>query len=104
MLYLAAILLLGVTAGLRTATPLAALAWGAHLGWINLSGTWAGFLGNIIAVVILTILALVEYVSDQLPTTPSRKSPPAFIGRVVAGALAGLVVGLPFGSASIPSR
>ena len=28
--------LIGVTAGLRTFTPLAAVSWGAHLGWLHL--------------------------------------------------------------------
>jgi uncharacterized membrane protein len=97
MLYLAA-LLLGVTAGLRAATPLAALAWAAHFGWIDLSATWAGFLGNIITVIVLTILALVEYFGDQRPTAPSRKTPPQFGARIVVGGIVGLVVGLPSGN------
>ena len=71
MLYLAA-LVLGIVGGLRAVTPLAAVAWAAHLGWIDLSATWASFIGNTITVVILSILAIVEYVGDQLPTTPSR--------------------------------
>ena len=57
MLYLA-VLLLGITAGLRAATPLAAISIGAYLGWINLSGTWAAFLGSPVAVVVLIILAI----------------------------------------------
>lgn len=96
MLYIA-ILLLGITAGLRAATPLAALSWGAYLGWIDLSGTWAGFAGNLITVIVLTILAILELVGDQLPTTPSRKAPMQFGARLVTGAIAGLVAGLPSG-------
>jgi uncharacterized membrane protein len=96
MLYLA-VLLLGITAGLRAATPLAAISIGAYLGWINLSGTWAAFLGSPVAVVVLIILAILEYIGDQLPKTPSRKAPMQFAGRVVAGALAGLFVTLPSG-------
>ena len=96
MLYLA-VLLLGITAGLRAATPLAAIGIGAWLGWINLSGTWAAFLGTLPAVVILVILALVEYVGDQLPTAPSRKLPMQFAARVVSGALVGLIATLPSG-------
>lgn len=97
MIYLL-VLLLGVTAGLRAATPLAAVSIAAYLGWIDLSGTWAGFVGSIITVIVLCALALFEFVGDQLPQTPSRKSPPQFGGRVVTGALAGAVFGLASGS------
>jgi uncharacterized membrane protein len=96
MLYLAA-LLLGIVAGLRAVTPIAAVSWAAYLGWLDLSGTWAGFLGNIVTVIVLSILAIIEYVGDQLPTTPSRKSVPQFAGRIILGGAAGLVVGLPDG-------
>jgi uncharacterized membrane protein len=97
MLYLAA-LILGIVAGLRAVTPLAAISWAAHFGWINLSATWAGFLGNIITVIVLSILAIVEYVTDQLPSTPSRKSVPQFAARIILGGAVGLVVGLPSGT------
>jgi uncharacterized membrane protein len=78
--------------------PLAAISVGAWLGWIDLSATWAAFMGNIIAVVILVIIALLELVGDQLPKTPSRKSPQQFGARVVSGALAGMLLGLPSGN------
>src|SRR3569623_943047 len=92
------VLLLGITAGLRAATPLAAVCIGAALGWIDLSGTWAAFAGNIVVAVIIAILAIVELVTDQLPQTPSRKVPPQFAARVISGAVAGMVVGLPTGN------
>ncbi|HEY4202683.1 MAG TPA: DUF4126 family protein [Devosiaceae bacterium] len=92
-------LLLGITAGLRAATPLAAVSIGAYLGWIDLSGTWAAFIGHIVTAVILGILAVLELIGDQLPSTPSRKAPMQFAGRVVTGAIAGLVLGLPSGNA-----
>jgi uncharacterized membrane protein len=97
MIYLL-LLLIGVAAGLRAATPLAAISIGAWLGWIDLGTTWAGFLGSIIAVVILVILAVLELIGDQLPNTPSRKTPAPFTARVVAGAIAGVLLGLPSGS------
>ena len=93
MLYVL-LLLLGVTAGLRAATPLAAVSIGAFLGWIDLTGTWAAFAGNIITAVILGILAIVELVGDQRANAPSRKVPPQFAARVITGALAGAVLGL----------
>ena len=41
----------------------------------------------------LTIFLLVELVTDQLPKTPSRKTPPQFITRLLMGAFAGAVIG-----------
>jgi uncharacterized membrane protein len=91
-------LLIGITAGLRAGTPIAAISIGAWLGWIDLSATWAGFLGNIIAVIVLVIIAALELVGDKLPQARSRKLPPSFIARVVSGALAGAMLGLPSGN------
>jgi uncharacterized membrane protein len=96
MLYLA-ILLLGITAGLRAATPLAALSWGAYFGWIDLSQTWAAFAGHIATAIILTILAIAEYAGDQNPKAPSRRDPPQFGARIVSGALVGLIAAWPSG-------
>jgi uncharacterized membrane protein len=90
-------LLIGIVAGLRAMTPLAVLAWGALLGWLNLDGTWAAWIGSIIAVVIFSILAVGELITDQLPKTPSRKSTPQFATRLVIGGLAGAIIGTPFG-------
>ncbi|MBA8910033.1 DUF4126 domain-containing protein [Aminobacter ciceronei] len=92
MIYLLA-LLIGIVAGLRAMTAPAAVAWGAWLGWLPLAGTWAGFMGHWIAVAIFTVLAIVELVTDQLPSTPSRKVPVQFGTRIVMGALTGAVIG-----------
>jgi uncharacterized membrane protein len=96
MIYLA-LLLIGIAAGLRAATPLAAVSVGAWLGWIDLSGTWAAFAGHVVTAVVLVLLALAEMVRDQLPSTPSRKETSSIAIRAVAGGLAGLVLGLPSG-------
>ncbi len=92
MLYLLA-LLIGIVAGLRAMMAPAAVAWGAYLGWLPAAGTWAGFMGHWIAVAVFTILALVELVTDQLPSTPSRKVPQQFGARLASGAFAGAVIG-----------
>ena len=92
------VLLLGVVAGLRAMMPLAAVSIGAWLAWIDLSGTWAGFLGTVIAAIILALFAIGELVTDQLPATPSRKVPMQFGARIVTGGLSGLVIGLPSGN------
>ncbi|MBE0580562.1 DUF4126 family protein [Devosia sp.] len=91
MLYIFAILI-GVVAGLRAFTPIAAISWAAWLGWIDLSATPLAFLGNIIAVIILSLVAIAELVGDQLPTAPSRKVRMQFGARVVMGAVAGALL------------
>ena len=90
-------LLIGVVAGLRALTPPAVVAWAAFLQWINLDGTWAEWLAHPITVTILTILLVVELVTDQLPKTPSRKSAPQFAARLISGAFAGAVIGTAWG-------
>lgn len=81
---------IGVVSGLRTFTGPAAVVWAAHLGWINLSGTPLAFMGSTWALVLFTILALLEYVGDQLPSTPARTSPMQLGARLVLGVLAGI--------------
>lgn len=89
-------LLIGVVAGLRSLTAPAVVAWAAYpalLGWIDLHGTWAAWLANIIAVIIFTVLAVGELVNDKLPKTPARTAPPIFAARIVTGGLAGAALG-----------
>jgi uncharacterized membrane protein len=90
-------LLIGVVAGLRTFTAPAAISWAAHLGWLPLGGTSLALMGSVWAVGILTVLAFVEFVIDQLPSAPSRKAPGGFGARIVSGALSGAAVGAPSG-------
>jgi uncharacterized membrane protein len=89
-------LLVGVIAGLRALTAPAVVAWGAFLGWIDVEGKWSEWVANPITVTVLTIFLLVELVTDQLPKTPSRKTPPQFITRLLMGAFAGAVIGSAF--------
>jgi uncharacterized membrane protein len=86
---------IGVVAGLRTMTAFAAISWAAYFGWVNLGGSWLEFLGSVWTATILTVLALGELVSDQLPSTPSRTVPVQFGGRIFVGAVAGTAVGVP---------
>lgn len=87
-------LLIGVVAGMRTMTAPMAISWAAYAGWLPLGGSWLGWMGWWGTPWIFTALALAELVADKLPTTPSRKSPPGFIGRLLSGALCGAVIGL----------
>jgi uncharacterized membrane protein len=89
-------LLIGVIAGLRALTAPAVIAWGAFLGWIDLDGKWSHWMAHPITVTVLTVFLLVELVTDQLPKTPSRKTAPQFISRLLMGAFAGAVIGSAF--------
>jgi uncharacterized membrane protein len=97
LIYLFA-LLIGVVAGLRAMTAPAAVAWAVYLGRLDLGGTWLTFLGNVWVRWILMAFALVELVTDQLPSTPSRTVPVQFGARILTGAISGAVVGAADGS------
>ncbi|MET0749043.1 MAG: DUF4126 domain-containing protein [Rhizobium sp.] len=88
-----AALLIGVIAGLRALTAPAVVSWGAALGWLDLSQTPLAFMGYRWTPFVFSLLALLELVTDQLPSTPSRKVPPQFGARLVMGALAGATLG-----------
>jgi len=83
---------IGIVAGLRAFTAPAAISWAAHLGWLNLQGTPLSFMGSSITVGIFTILALVEYVTDQLPSTPARTVPMQLGARILTGGLSGACI------------
>ena len=80
---------IGLVAGLRSLTAPAVVAWAAHLGWINLHNSPLAFMGSKWAVVILSVLAVVELVADQLPSTPARTGAMGLSARIVTGALTG---------------
>lgn len=80
--------LIGVIAGLRSLTAPAAVAWAAY-GRGILTHTSFSFMGSLAAVMIFTVLAVVELITDQLPSTPSRLKPPGLIARIVTGGLSG---------------
>ena len=85
--------LIGIIAGLRTMMAPAAVSWAASLGWLDISSTSLAFLGYTWTPWILTALAAMELVTDQLPSTPSRTVPVQFGARLVSGALAGAAIG-----------
>ena len=91
-------LLAGVVAGSRALTAPAAVSWAARLGRLDLDNSWLAFMGYAWAPWILTAFALVELITDQLPSTPSRKVPMQFGARIVTGALSGATLGVSGGS------
>ena len=86
-------LLIGVIAGLRAMTAPAAISLAASAGRLDLTTTNLAFLGYAYTPWIFTVLALVELVTDQLPTTPSRTVPIQFGTRILMGGLTGGAIG-----------
>lgn len=91
-------LLIGVVAGLRAMTAPAAVSWAVWLGWLNVASSKLAFLAYTATPWVLTVLALIELVTDQLPSTPSRTVPPQFAARILAGGLSGAALGVAGGS------
>jgi uncharacterized membrane protein len=90
--------LIGIVAGLRTMTAPTAVSWAAYLGWLPLSTTPLAFLGYRWAPWILTVLAIGDLVTDQLPATPSRTVPVQFGARILSGGLTGAAITAASGS------
>jgi uncharacterized membrane protein len=84
--------LIGIVSGLRSLTAPAAVAWAANRSWLNLQNTPLSFMSSTPALVIFGLLAVVELVTDQLPSTPSRLKPPGLIARILLGGLSGSAV------------
>jgi uncharacterized membrane protein len=94
-------LAIGIIAGLRAMTAPAAVSWAGRLQWLNLAPTGLGFLAHALTPWILTVLALGELVTDQLPSTPSRTVPIQFGTRIVTGGLSGAAIGASAGALGI---
>jgi uncharacterized membrane protein len=90
---LAFALLIGIVAGLRAMTAPAAVAFAARFGGLSVAGTPLAFMGYAFTPWILGVLALGELITDQLPSTPSRKVPIQFGTRILMGGLAGATIG-----------
>jgi uncharacterized membrane protein len=91
-------LLIGVVSGLRAMTAPAVVSWASRLGWLNVAPTSLAFLGYAFTPWVLTLLALAELVTDQLPSTPSRTVPVAFGSRILTGGLSGAAIGAASGA------
>jgi uncharacterized membrane protein len=74
-------------------TAPAAVSWAASFGWLTLDGTWLAWLAHPLTHWVLTVFALGELVTDQLPSTPSRTVPVQFGARLLTGALSGGAIG-----------
>jgi uncharacterized membrane protein len=92
--------LIGFFAGLRSLTPPAAAAWGAHLGWLKLQGGLA-FMATQASVVSFTILAVLELAADKWARIPNRTSAFPLVARMLTGALAGACVAMGGGESAL---
>ena len=93
---------IGVIAGLRALTAPAVVAWAAHLNWLHLQNTPLSFMSSTVAMVILTGLAVVELITDQLPKTPARTKPAGLLPRIITGGLSGAAVAASGGQGLAP--
>jgi uncharacterized membrane protein len=80
---------IGIVTGLRSLTAPAVVAWGAHLGWLNLHGSRVAFMESTTAVVMFSVLAIGELIADKLPTMTKRTAPAPLIARIITGGLCG---------------
>jgi len=79
---------IGVTAGLRSMTPLAVVAWTMHGRWPGLHWSLLAFMAARATMYIFVALACLELVADKLPFIPSRLAPGPLSVRVFSGGLA----------------
>jgi uncharacterized membrane protein len=80
---------LGLTAGLRSMTPAAVVAWASQLWWPAVRSTGLSIMAAPITAYVFTLFAAVELVFDKLPITPSRLEAGPLGARILIGALAG---------------
>ena len=81
--------LIGVVCGLRSMTGPALVCWGAHLGWLHLTGSHVAFLASTIALVVFSLFAIGELIADKLPNIPRRTAAGPLVWRVLMGGLCG---------------
>jgi len=93
--------LIGCICGLRSMVAPAVVAWGAHLGWLHLDGSWLAFLANKISLAIFSVFAVGELIADKLPFIPRRTLPGPLVVRIVFGALCGAALSLSAGASLI---
>jgi uncharacterized membrane protein len=89
---LVAALVLGITAGLRSMTPLAVVAWMARGRWPAVGDSAVSFMAATATAPIFIALAIAELIGDKLPFIPSRLSAVPLMTRLLSGALCGAVL------------
>jgi uncharacterized membrane protein len=79
--------LLGLSAGMRSMTPVAIVAWAAQMRWPDLRQTGLGIMASPATAYIFTVFAVLELVFDKLPIAPSRLGIGPLGARILLGAL-----------------
>jgi len=85
--------LVGFVAGLRSMLAPAIVCWCARLDILDIGQTPLVLMNFRITAVIFSLFAIAELIVDKLPKTPSRKTLPSFIFRILTGSLVGATVG-----------
>jgi uncharacterized membrane protein len=93
--------LIGAVTGLRSLTPAAIVCWAARFGWLHFSGTHLAFIDRPATLVVFTLLAIVELITDKLPMTPARTSAPGLTARIVFGGCCGAALSVSAGVALV---
>jgi uncharacterized membrane protein len=93
--------LIGVVCGLRSMTAPAVIAWGAHLGWLHLDGSWLAFLAHKVSLIVFSLFALGELVADKLPFIPGRTQAGPLIVRIVFGAICAAALAVSAGASPV---
>lgn len=86
--------LMGLVAGLRSMTALAAVSMACWLGFLPVADTALAALGYVWTPWIVLLFAAAELVADKSPRIPSRTRPIAFGGRLLSAAVCGAAIGL----------
>ena len=82
-------LLIGLVAGQRSMTPLAAVAMAARSGGLARDNGAPGVMRRPSVVIGASLLAVGELLGDKMRSAPDRTVPPGLAARLVSGALAG---------------
>jgi len=83
-------------------TAPAVVAWAARWKWLDLEGSVFAFMwAPAVTAYIFTGAAIVEYVVDKLPKTPSRKEARGLTARIVFGGLSGATLCVAAGHAAV---
>jgi uncharacterized membrane protein len=83
---------IGVVAGLRPMTALAAVAWAVKRGRIRLGPSPFARIISASASKRIAEFAVDELIADKLPFTPGRLKAAPFILRIVSGAICGVAI------------